>query len=84
MNGCCRDGCLEGQLPGSVQRLLSEHGWRATRVRVPSTAPGSKEQWKEWSDAYWPLTWRIPVGTSALPREETLAPAPGHTVHPDA
>ena len=50
-----------------MQRLLDDHGWRPQRVRVPGTAPGTRQQWKEWSDAHWPLTWRAPVCSNLLP-----------------
>lgn len=26
-------------------------------------APGTKEQWREWTDAHWPLCWRPPEAT---------------------
>ena len=57
-----------------MQRLLAEHGWRPSRVRVPRNAPGSKEQWREWSDAHWPLTWRVPVRRQNLVLNGGLAP----------
>ena len=56
-----RDGFSAERLPDAVQRLLSEHGWQPFRVSVPGAAPGTKAQWREWSDAHWPLAWRVPV-----------------------
>ncbi len=56
-----RQGHPEGQLPPAVQRLLDEHSLQPQRVQVPGLAPGTRQQWRDWSDAHWPLSWRAPV-----------------------
>lgn len=28
--------------------------------QVPLHAPGTREQWREWTDVHWPLCWRPP------------------------
>jgi len=56
-----RQGYAEGQLPPAVQRLLTEHSLQPQRVQVPGLAPGTRQQWRDWSDTHWPLSWRAPV-----------------------
>lgn len=44
--------------------------------QVPLHAPGTREQWREWTDAHWPLCWRPPEAT----KPSELEPLSDHEI----
>ncbi|KAK9829091.1 hypothetical protein WJX72_003851 [[Myrmecia] bisecta] len=47
-------------LPAALAELVAKHGLHLHTVQVPGVAPGTREQWHDWTQI-WPLTWREPA-----------------------